>query len=281
VAPEPPAVASAPPRPVPVDRVALRRAAEMAEHGAAAERATPAQAATAPTPVGYWVAVGSALALVTALLVLLLSGMLKGEGPGPVARGARPGPGTGPPPEPLPPAEAPRLPEPPVGDPRDEAEPTFLDGLEAGALDPLRDGVWLLVYSDPSTAEGRRTVATATAVHRKLRDSGARLALVLARQAFLDEEVGRLVAPEVARARLLALGARGDVTVILDAPDGPPTGGRLRARFGVKDLEAAVVIVDGRLEHRTAPASGGFTLPALEPLAVRAREIRPAPVDED
>ncbi len=239
-------------------------------------------AASGPGRLGFWLAAGAAMVLVAGLLaVLLMQGRPSGEGQSdpaashgglPSGEEANSGPG----PDVDPPVSAAttrrQLPVPPREDPRDDQAPLWIDGGDRASLEPLEQGVWLVVFADLPGTSGRATVATASALHRALRDTPARLALVLPRSAFEDEG-GRFLDERARRDRLEALGATADLTVILDPAASPPEGGAVRAAYGVLDPQAALVLVDGRRRHRTAPTEGGFSEASLEPLAARAAAI--------
>jgi formylglycine-generating enzyme required for sulfatase activity len=225
----------------------------------------PARPKRPPTDSRHsWMVIGTGLVLSLALLALLLVKVLGGgEEPAPPPVAERP------PPEPDG-SLVPGLPPVPSADPRDDAEPTWIDGGAARWTDALREGVWLVVFAEAEGEEASITAETVDGLHRRLRGQSARIVLVLPRRAFEDEE-GDLLEPGARRDRLRVLGATTDLTVLLDAD-----GVGARARLDVRQPTAAVVLVDGTERHRTTPLEGGFTLFSIAPLAARALEIRPS-----
>ena len=218
--------------------------------------------------LGLWLVAGAAVVLVGALLALLLAP--KGQEPPAPAEGPEVAVGLPEPPAPL--ETASLLPRPPDDDPRDVQPPVWVDAPTTKGLDRLRRGVWLVVFADLPGEAGAETVTTANALHRSLRDTTARLALVVPRSYF-EAADGGLLDEDARRTRLRDLGGTTDLLVILDPPASPPAGGEVRAAYGVVDPQAALVLVDGRRRHRTAPTEGGFTEAALVPLAERAAAI--------
>ncbi len=241
-------------------------------------RAAPPRPSEQPAaPLLYWGFLGAALLLVATFLVLLIAGVLGGPdeaGDGSEGEQAALVGGNGEP-------EGPEGPTPPIGaappstlpplvaDERDTDEPRFVGGTNRGLIAPLESDVWLLVFVSGRDDASRRSVASADEVHRRLRDTGVRLALVAPKSFFAG-----LGAPE-RLARLRGLGGQSDLTVVLDPFVGEAYGGALRTHFRIpsKIGIAALLLAHGEQVRRVLPPEGGLSLDVLTRLAESATEL--------
>ena len=163
----------------------------------------------------------------------------------------------------------------------DRASADLLGGASADAALPgLTHGTTLLVFAPVSRAVGLETAALATDLHRRLRGTGLRVALVLPREQVVS---GRDIDPVRLQHTLDALGAHGDVPVLLDPPDASGSG-RLRRRFWrVTDEVAAVLVKDGREEVRVAPNESDepLRLSHVAPMVSKALRETPKPARDE
>ncbi len=232
----------------------------------------PAAANRIPSPEplddrGGRVLFGASFVLGLLLLGLLVAGFLAHEEgatrPTPEGGTSEAGlPGSGD----LEPGPASRFPPPPAGDERDAAPFRILDAEDDDARAAIRTGRWLLVFADPSTADGAATVAVASSLHRALRDEPLRLALVVPRAAWSDRETGALLPEETRRAMLRDAGAKGDLPVVVDADEGARA---IALRWAVGERPTALLLGNGRLLARTSAGDGPLARAALEALAAR------------
>ena len=152
--------------------------------------------------------------------------------------------------------------------------PRVLDAAVPGDLASLDTGLWLLLFADPTTAEGRQTLQAAHELHRRVSPRGVRVVLVLPRAPYQRD--GELLPAEPLAAALRADGGawlRDGIHVVLD-PTGEAGRGLLHERHASASVPVTAVLLNqGATERRTMPPEGGFTLQTLAPIAVRALEL--------
>jgi formylglycine-generating enzyme required for sulfatase activity len=241
---------------------------------APAPRADPARARARlwrprATPATLWVLLAVGFLLCGGLLLLL--GLQDEPAAGPADSGA--------PAEPVAVAPGPlaELPEAPAAGegPGWDQPPRVFDAAYPSDRARLDRGLWLLLILDPRTEAGQQSLEAAHDLHRRLAPHGVSVTVVLPRAAYEDAD-GKLLPDEELDKRLRTDG-RGwlwdGIHVALD-PAGKDGRGLLAGRYAFPDESvAAMLLHDGRVESRTAPPEGGFTLASLAHLAVRALRL--------
>lgn len=250
----------------PVDRSALREAAERAE--AAARHAPAAGSRARSMPTYMWVLLAVGFLLFGGLLAVLVSQGdevprgVDGTGFDPVAQSLSVLADL---PDPLPYQEFPGANEGPV----------VIDLADEAHAERLDHGTWLLVFADPDTGEGQQSIEAAHAMHRRLSPYDVRVAVVLPRAVYADAQ-GELPDPETLAGRLKVAGRNrlwDAIRVILD-PFGPDGRTTLQARHCQPDEPvSAVLLRAGRRESRTSLPAGGFRQESLASIARRALEL--------
>jgi hypothetical protein len=165
-------------------------------------------------------------------------------------------------------------PRPSVGD---TMPPRVIDASLPGWDAPLANGSWLVVFAPLPEERGASTARAAGGLHRRFRDSGAHVLVVVPRSAFEDAE-RKLLSPDEIQRRLAEAGITSDVRIVLDPvvdaqPGKPSYGTLLKSRWQVRRDTTALVHFRGREEARTVPPAGAFTIEALRGVAQRALEL--------
>jgi hypothetical protein len=156
---------------------------------------------------------------------------------------------------------------------RDDAPPRLYGGGRSDAsLDPLKEGLVLLVFADPREPGGLDTARVAVDLHRRLRDRRARVVLVVPRESLPSEPAD----PDSLAQALRRLGVATDVKVLLDASDADGSGALRRTAFGVAESTAAVLFEDGVETWRVTPATPGAALDGRS-FAAAVNRLRSAP----
>jgi hypothetical protein len=158
--------------------------------------------------------------------------------------------------------------------PGDARAPRIADGAAGAELDR---GVKLLVFAPAPETRAASTIRAAHALHRRLRETGVEVVVVIPRAALADAS-GVLLSASELTARAVELGAGSDLRIVLDPADGAPHGSALRNRWRVRRDTAAMVLSRGREEFRTMPPEGAFSIQTLADIARRALSLTPSAV---
>ena len=224
-------------------------------------------------PVAMWVLLAAGFLLFGGLLVVLVN---RGEEPSPIEEDEAylleedlvPR-------SPL--AELPDMPAyddfPWAGDPA-----RVIDVADRAAADTLDAGAWVLIFVDPDATEAPQTLQAAHALHRRLDTHGVKVAVVLPRTRYVDEQ-GALLDIDALHVRLETDGSRLEggnrlwdgIRVVLEPQDGNGRGlVRLRTMTDPDAPVAAVLLRGGLLSMRSSPPEGGYDEASLVGLAKRA-----------
>jgi len=142
-----------------------------------------------------------------------------------------------------------------------DADGAFPVVLSGGSTMPdialLEAGTVLLVFADAGRDAGRETVELAVEMHRRLRPYDVRTVLVVPREVVTSD---RDADEAILKEKLSALGATGDLPVLLDVADERGSSHLRRVRWQVPDGNGAVVMRGGLEVMRVTPPSSGAAL---------------------
>ncbi|MDJ0975475.1 MAG: SUMF1/EgtB/PvdO family nonheme iron enzyme [Planctomycetota bacterium] len=254
----------APPPPAP-DSAAIQEAAEQVMQAETLERAAAAEAPPVRTPKMLWSLVVLGFLLVAAVAYVIVDKMGAEEPVKPASTDVVD--------EPIADDYLAKLPPMPASDA--DVEPVrLIDAADAEARAALEAGNWLVVFVDPVTDEGKKSLQAAHNISLRMSASGTRVALVVPRNLYENED-GSLPGEVELAERVQEAWKMQGLTVVLD-----PYGERsLRTELvGPGDGIVAVVTHEGRLEMKAwAPKSAGFfTVFSLAPIAAEAHALSPA-----
>jgi hypothetical protein len=155
----------------------------------------------------------------------------------------------------------------------DLARPRVTDGAAADWYGLVRHGQWIVVFARTPQAGALSSIRAANNLHRRLRDTGVNVLLVLPRKDFEDGQGALRTADEIQNL-LAQYGATVDVRVLLDPSTSDAHGSAARGKWRVKRDVSAIYLAKGVLEKRTSPPDGAFTIDSLVDITRTALEAR-------
>ena len=156
---------------------------------------------------------------------------------------------------------------------REGFDPMLHDGTVRESLALIREGVCLLVFADPSSKEGRRTIRSTENLARRLSTTDVRVVLVVPRRMYLNK-VGALQRQIEIRGSLSKIWTLHGIDVLLDPADAGGRGTLLMRYIGEEVPSGAVLLSDGSKEARASPPEGsGFHVGNFGPIGKQAVEL--------
>ena len=158
---------------------------------------------------------------------------------------------------------------------RDNDEPRVMLADRPSHAAAIQQGVWLLVFADPTTDAGRETIRRTHTVQRAMVSRHVEVALVLPRSHYTTEG-GWLPDKRALREQLQTLGIWDGMSVIMDpAVSKTEPRGVLHTKYGRRgrSVSAALLFRGGRESRAAAPKDTALSMEKFVTLLERGLEL--------